>query len=919
MKTKPAADRTASSIDDLPNSPALEGVGFKVTQQDLMDLRADRPQRKRSKENQIRLQADLSDSQLLQRLSSQLVHEEKVEVLYEKLLDAATTIMESQFASMQMLDPERGNGGELRLLAFRGFSAEAATFWEWVRPDSECTCGAALRTGQRVIVPDVEQCELMAGTEDLATYRQTGIRAVQTTPLLSRSGKVVGMISTHWSSPYQPTERDLRLLDVIVRQAADLIDRSQVGGKLAQASAESDKWRRLYETVLANTPDLGCVFDLNHRFTYANDALLATWGRTWDEAIGKNCLELGYEPWHAAMHDREIDQVIATKKPVRGEVPFKGSNGRRIYDYIFFPVFGSNGEVEAVAGSTRDVTERKLSEEALRNELILRRKTETLVAGEKQVLELIASGAPLQDALELLARIIEQRFSDQGALTSVLLLEKDGKHLRHGAAPSLPDAYNQVIDGIEIGPSVGSCGTAAFRGQRVIVTDIATDPLWKDFSSLALTHDLRACWSTPLVAYGKILGTFAIYYRQPQNPTNEELEVLDRASRTAAVAIEHASIEQERKAASEAHSRLAAIVNTSDDAIISKDLNGIIMTWNRGAERIFGYTAEEVIGKPVTILMPPDRVDDEPGILERIRNGESIDHYDTVRRRKDGTLLNVSLTVSPITGPDGRIIGASKIARDITQRKSAEHALRQAEKLAAVGRLAATVAHEINNPLAAVTNLVWLLRHDPSIPENARAYLKTADEELSRVAHLTKQTLGFYRGNSSPQRFRVAELIEDLLALFGPRLRNKNLHMDSIVDPALEITSVSGELRQVLTNLVSNSIDAVASGGRIWVRARAASRKVRRGVRILLADNGHGISDSHRNKIFQPFFSTKEDVGTGLGLWVVHEIINKNRGSIHLRTSTRPGYSGTAFSIFIPDLTSAEVQPATKTDVKAAS
>lgn len=143
--------------------------------------------------------------------------------------------------------------------------------------------------------------------------------------------------------------------------------------------------------------------------------------------------------------------------------------------------------------------------------------------------------------------------------------------------------------------------------------------------------------------------------------------------------------------------------------------------------------------------------------------------------------------------------------------------------------------------------------------------------------------------------------------------------MDSIVDPALEITSVSGELRQVLTNLVSNSVDAVASGGRIWVRASAGSRKGRRGVRILLADNGHGILDSHRSKIFQPFFSTKEDVGTGLGLWVVHEIINKNRGSIRLRTSTRPGRSGTAFSIFLPDLGSAEPQGSAKSDVQAAS
>src|SRR6185437_2253494 len=139
-------------------------------------------------------------------------------------------------------------------------------------------------------------------------------------------------------------------------------------------SGESAKWRRLYEAVLSNTPDLGYVFDLNHRFTYANDALLSMWGRTWEEAIGKNCLELGYEPWHAAMHDREIEQVIATKKPVRGQVPFNGAHGPRVYDYIFFPVLDSKGEVEAVAGTTRDITEHTRTEEALRHELMLRNK-----------------------------------------------------------------------------------------------------------------------------------------------------------------------------------------------------------------------------------------------------------------------------------------------------------------------------------------------------------------------------------------------------------------------------------------------------------------------------------------------------------------------------------------------------------------
>ncbi len=150
--------------------------------------------------------------------------------------------------------------------------------------------------------------------------------------------------------------------------ASDVTRRKEAEQSLLASQAESERQRRLYEAILSNTPDLAYIFDLNHRFIYANEVLLRMWGKTWDEAIGKNCLELGYEPWHAAMHDREIEHVKATKQPIRGEVPFTGTFGRRIYDYIFVPVIGANGEVEAVAGTTRDVTDRQQMEETLRQQ-----------------------------------------------------------------------------------------------------------------------------------------------------------------------------------------------------------------------------------------------------------------------------------------------------------------------------------------------------------------------------------------------------------------------------------------------------------------------------------------------------------------------------------------------------------------------
>ena len=203
------------------------------------DITERRRQEEALHESQVRLEMELTDTQLLQGVSAEIILQDNPQVLYEKILDGAVAIMHSDFASMQMLYPERGSGGELRLLVFRGFNPRAAKFWEWVGVDSAgSTCGAALRTGQRVIVSDAEQCEFMAETEDLTVFFETGIRSCQTTPLRSRNGKLVGMISTHWREPHQPSEHDLRLFDILARQAADLIERKQAEEELITRSRQ---------------------------------------------------------------------------------------------------------------------------------------------------------------------------------------------------------------------------------------------------------------------------------------------------------------------------------------------------------------------------------------------------------------------------------------------------------------------------------------------------------------------------------------------------------------------------------------------------------------------------------------------------------------------------------------------------------
>jgi len=240
----------------------------------------------------------------------------------------------------------------------------------------------------------------------------------------------------------------------------------------------------------------------------------------------------------------------------------------------------------------------------------------------------------------------------------------------------------------------------------------------------------------------------------------------------------------------------------------------------------------------------------------------------------------------------------------VVQRRQGDEALRRSEKLATAGKLAATVAHEINNPLEAVTNLVYLAQRDlRSKPDEVERYLALASRELDRVAHIARQTLGFYRDRSSPAKFSVTRAIDDLIYLFEKRFETRNIEVCKEYDQELVITGLSGEIRQALSNLITNAIDAMPNGGKFVVRARtsqAGHNSQRPGVRISVLDTGAGIAPRHLANLFQPFFSTKQDVGTGLGLWVTRTIVEKHHGTIRVRTRTGRVNHGTVFSMFLP-------------------
>ena len=345
---------------------------------------------------------------------------------------------------------------------------------------------------------------------------------------------------------------------------------------------------------------------------------------------------------------------------------------------------------------------------------------------------------------------------------------------------------------------------------------------------------------------------------------------------------------------------LAAIIESADDAIISKDLNGVVTSWNQAACKIFGYTAAEMVGCPILRLIPEALHYEEKEILRKLRAGERIHHYETTRTRKNGETLDVSVTISPIRDAGGRVIGASKILRDISDRKQLEKVLIQSEKLAATGRMAAAIAHEINNPLESLMNLIFLARQNSPVEGKAHQYLLTAERELERVSHIARQTLGYYRDAGIPKAVHLHELIETVLAVYQAKLLACEISVDSHFDDLQEIVVSRGEITQVLSNIIANAVDAMNQGGTLHISTREARGANGDGIQIIIRDEGAGIKEDHLGKIYEPFFTTKGDLGTGIGLWVVKQLVEKGGGEVQIATSTEAGHSGTSVTIFLP-------------------
>ncbi len=639
------------------------------------------------------------------------------------------------------------------------------------------------------------------------------------------------------------------------------------------------------------------------------DGSLDFFNQIWLRYVGLSLEDMQGWNWTATIHPEDVEGIVnrwrasvASGEPFLHEARVRRADGE--YRWMLHHKIAAcdeEGNIVKWYGSSIDIEDRK--------------RAEALLVGEKRVLELVAKGDPLPEILDSLCRMVEEQAG--GALASILLVE--GDRLKHGGAPSLPKAYTDAIDGVLIGPCVGSCGTAAYTGKQVIVEHIATDPLWANRDA-ALLHSLHACWSTPVFSsQGKVIATFAMYYREQRSPSRRDQEIIEQITHLAGVAIErkltYDQLQRNETYLAEAQ-RLTHTGSWAYSPAAKKTLY-----WSDEMFQIFGLDPQNGLpnyDETKRVVHPDDLARVSKECLKAFREKAQFSQ-DYRLLLRDATLKQLHVLWHPVLDKDGELVEYVGTAADVTERKRAEQErekLRELEaelahvnRVSMLGELAAALSHELKQPIAAaITNantcFRWLARDEPDVQEAREAAIRIV-QDGNRATEIINRLRSFYTKGAPAERelVDVNEVLREMLALLQKEANRFSISMRT--EAAAEFPKVRADrvqLQQVLLNLMLNGIDAMKeTGGELTTKSELGQDGH---LLISVSDTGVGLPAEQADQIFDAFFTTKPH-GSGMGLAISRSIVESHGGRLW---ATSNAGRGAVFCFTLPTV-AVEAQP----------
>jgi len=519
-----------------------------------------------------------------------------------------------------------------------------------------------------------------------------------------------------------------------------------------------------------------------------------------------------------------------------------------------------------------------------------------------RVLEMIATNIAIDKIFLEIIGIFENRHPSIQA--SILYIRED--RMWSGAAPNLPDTYSQAINGLEIGPDVGSCGAAAYNKQRYIAKDLATDPNWAAYTDLTLPLGLRSCWSQPVIDInGEVVGTFAMYSGEVHAPDQQEIEDIEQAAKLAGLAIERDNKYAELN-------KLSSAIEQAGEVITITDNKGIIEYINPAFTRLTGYKVSEAIGKMPRFIRDKERYKE----IEQKLLTNGVWQGKVIETRKDGSFYPAMLSISPIRDAKGEITHFVGVHEDMSEMEQMEERFQQAQKMEAIGTLVGGIAHDFNNMLAGITGNLFLLKRDVAGQGKPAERIERIEKLASHAAEMIKQMLAFAsKGQIEKGDLPLSPFIQESMRLHRVSIP-ENIELSMDIDKDIYVHADATQLQQVLLNLLTNARDALkgvktpqiniklktTEADSAFIENHGESRH-QHFAHLSISDNGHGISPAIIQNIYEPFFTTKEvGKGTGLGLSMVFGSVQSHEGFIDVDSSQH----GTTFHIYLPTIPAPE-------------